>query len=67
MAAADPVDNEHHVIFGCPRPEHTYARQQSSNLFKSSVASVGHFLDQLDCIRVTIVFTQIRMMHLNLA
>ncbi len=62
---ADPVEDEHHVIFDCP--EYTYVRKQFPDLFSSSVYSIGHFLNQPDCNRVAKFLTQVKAMRLNLA
>ncbi len=59
---ADPAEDEHHVIFDCPE----YARKQFSDLFNSSVVSVGHFLNRPDFSRMAKPLTQDKIMHMNL-
>ncbi len=62
---ADPVEDEHHVIFDCP--EYAHARKQFTDLFNGSVVSIGHFLNQPDCNREAKFLTQVRSMRMNLA
>ncbi len=64
-AVADPVEDEHRVIFDCP--EYTYVRRQFPDLFNSPVLSIGHFLNQPDCNRVAKFLTQVKTMRMNLA
>ncbi len=63
--AADPVEDEHRVIFACP--ECTHAEQRFLDLFQSSVVSVDQFLNLPDCDHVAIFHTQVKIMHENLA
>ncbi len=62
---ADPVEDEHLVIFDCP--EYTYARKQFTDLFNSSIVSIDLFLNQPDCNRVAKFLTQVRAMRMKLA
>ncbi len=62
---ADPVEDEHHVIFDCP--QYACVRKQFLYLFNSPVVSVGLFLNQPDCNRVAKNFTKVKTMRMNLA
>ncbi len=62
---ADPVADEHYVIFDCP--EYTYARKQFPDLSNSSIDSIGYFLNQPDCNPVAKLLTQVQTMRMSLA
>ncbi len=62
---ADPVEDEHHVIFDCF--VYTYARKQFADLSNISLVLKGHFHNQPDCNRVAEFFSQVKTKRMNLA
>lgn len=54
----EPIEDEHHAIFGCPG--YMYAREQFQDLFQSHMTTVSQFLNQPQCNRLARFLTWIR-------